>query len=682
MSNRLAAETSPYLLQHADNPVDWHAWGEEALALARAQDRPILLSIGYSACHWCHVMAHESFEDPATAAVMNAHFVNIKVDREERPDLDQIYQSAHAILSRRSGGWPLTMFLTPQQIPVYSGTYFPPAPRHGLPGFADLLQQIAGVWRERRPEIEAQNASVLAALESIAPRAEPGELDGALVTAAVEHLGAMFDPLHGGFGQAPKFPNPADLALLLRRAACGDDQARHMALLTLRKMAEGGIYDQLGGGFSRYSVDERWEIPHFEKMLYDNAQLLVLYSDAWQMTGEARYAQVLDETVAWSLREMRIEEGAFCSSLAADSEGEEGRFYVWQRDELRQCLSAHEYALLEHGYGLDQSPNFEHAWHLHVTRDAETVAQRLGVDAAVLPGLWISTRAKLMQARAARVRPGRDDKLLTSWNALMIAGLARAGRARGNADWVAAAQASSDFIRRQLWRDGCLLATCKDGKAHLNAYLDDHAFLLSAQLELLQADFRRVDLDFAIELAEALLARFEDPAGGFFLTSHDHETLIQRPKPVYDNATPSGNGIAAYALQRLGHLLGEARYLAAAERTLRAFAAAMQRNPAACPSLLLALGEYLMPPAVLLLRGPQAETEDWKRAVDRLWLPAVMSIALPEQAGSLPQALERPVKNNVNAWLCMGVECLPVIESLQVLIETILSLGKRGKTQL
>jgi uncharacterized protein len=677
MPNRLAQETSPYLLQHADNPVDWHPWGEHALTLARELDRPILLSIGYSACHWCHVMAHESFEDQATADVMNALFINIKVDREERPDLDQIYQHAHALLSRRSGGWPLTMFLTPDQVPFFGGTYFPPTPRHNLPGFADLLRQISGAWHERRAEIETQNASVLDVMERTLREGAPGEPDAAIIAAAASRLAEMFDRVHGGFGGAPKFPNPADLALLLR----GDQDARHMALFTLSRMADGGIYDHVGGGFCRYSVDDHWEIPHFEKMLYDNGQLLGLYSDAWLITGQMQCREVLEQTTDWLMREMRDDHGAFYSSLDADSEGEEGRFYVWQRDQLKQRLDTREYDLLRFRFGLDDGPNFEHDWHLHVSCDIDTAAQKLGLSPSAAADVWQHARLKLQQARAERVRPGCDDKLLTSWNALTITGLARAGRALGRPEWLSAAQQAADFIRAQLWRDGQLLATARNGQAHLNAYLDDHAFLLQALLELLQSEFRKCDLDFAVALADALLERFEDQAqGGFFFTSHDHEPLIQRPRPAHDNATPSGNGIAALALQRLGHVLGDARYLQAAENTLRAFADTMRRNPASCPSLVMALEEYLTPPATVILRGPQRQVDDWKSKLDRQWLPATLVIAPPEAAPGLPPTLDRPLSGHVNAWVCRGVECLPAIDQWELLLEKLL--GKQNETRL
>jgi len=683
MSNRLSGETSPYLLQHAENPVDWYPWGEEALTLAREQNKPILLSIGYSACHWCHVMAHESFEDAATAAVMNELFVNIKVDREERPDLDQIYQSAHSILSRRGGGWPLTMFLSPDQVPFFGGTYFPPTPRYNLPGFSELLKHIASTWHERRGEIESQNESVLAVLEKAMRQDAPAELDGAAVTAAAAHLAELFDKVNGGFGGAPKFPNPADLALLLQRAGHGDGNAHHMVALTLTRMVEGGIYDHVGGGFSRYSVDDHWEIPHFEKMLYDNGQLLCLYSDGWRMTQDVHNLEVIEHTVDWAMREMRSPQGAFYSSLDADSEGEEGKFYVWQKDELRHLLDEQEYRFLEQRFRLGSTPNFEHAWHLHATHSLADAAKAVGLTTENAAKVWESARGKLFAYRAKRVRPGRDDKILVSWNALMIQGLARAARVCGRMEWTTAAHEAVDFIRSHLWREGKLLATSKDGKAHLNAYLDDHAFLLAALLDGLQAAFRKEDLDFAIELAEALLSRFEDKeTGGFFFTSHDHEPLIQRPKSAFDNATPSGNGVAALSLQRLGHLTGEARYLQAAENTLRAFATVMGRNPAACPSMVMALDEYLVPPGLIILRGPREDVQSWKEKLDKLWLPSTLVVGLPEKISGLPAVLERPMQNHVNAWVCRGVECLPAINDWDALLETLRPLGNKGETRL
>ena len=655
MPNRLAHETSPYLQQHAANPVDWYPWGEEALAEARRSGKPILLSVGYSACHWCHVMAHESFEDPATAQVMNELFVNIKVDREERPDIDQIYQLAQAMLTQRNGGWPLTMFLTPEQLPFFGGTYFPPEPRYGMPGFVEVLRRVREYYDGHRDEMREQGAEVAAALARSTPRAatHASALDATPLDEAAAHLGESFDRTHGGFGAAPKFPHPDGIEHLLRRhARTGDGQALEMALATLRGMAHGGIYDQVGGGFARYSVDARWEIPHFEKMLYDNAWLLRLYADAWAITGDALFARVCDETVAWLMREMRSPEGAFCSSLDADSEGEEGRFYVWTPDEVRALVSPQEFALAAPLFGLDRPPNFEHRWHLVLTREP-TPAERPAVDAI---------RAKLLAARERRVRPGRDDKVLTSWNALAIHGLAHAGRVLGRRAWVEVASEALGFVRATLWRDGRLLATCKDGRAHLDAYLDDHAYLLAALLEMLQARFDPAHLAWAEEIAAILMERFHDEsAGGFFFTAHDHEALIHRPKPGPDNATPSGNGVAAWALHRLAMLTGEARLSDAAADTVALFWPQLGHHPSAFGSLLMALEEQLVPPRTVILTGPGAAS--WREGLDAAYLPTTLVLVLPVDARGLPPPLAKPASPAVNAWVCEGVTCLPPIDS-------------------
>ena len=458
MPNRLAGETSPYLQQHAGNPVDWYPWGAEALAKARAEDKPILLSIGYSACHWCHVMAHECFEDAEVAAAMNRDFVNVKVDREERPDLDQIYQTAHAMLSERSGGWPLTMFLTPDQEPFFGGTYFPKRSRYNLTGFLDLLPRIAEVFRTQRAAIDAQNASLLAALDSTVPQAPAAtwsRFDPAILDVAVRSHLQAFDPVHGGFGDAPKFPHPAELALCLRRgAARGDDAATRIATFTLEKMAEGGIYDQIGGGFCRYSVDGEWTIPHFEKMLYDNAQLLALIADAWLVTRKPMFECVAAQTVSWIRREMQSPAGAYYSTLDADSEHEEGKYYVWTPDEVRAVLTAEEYAVVAPHYGLDRPANFEgRHWHLRVTRPFVDIAASIGGPFDECERRLASARAKLFQVREQRVRPGRDEKILTSWNGLMIRGMARAARVFGRDDWLESAVAALDFLRGQMWSE-------------------------------------------------------------------------------------------------------------------------------------------------------------------------------------------------------------------------------------
>jgi uncharacterized protein len=673
MPNRLAHETSPYLQQHADNPVDWYPWGDEALERSKREDKPILLSVGYSACHWCHVMAHESFEDAGVAEVMNRLFVNVKVDREERPDLDQIYQLAHQMMAQRPGGWPLTMFLAPDGTPFFGGTYFPKEPRYNLPGFPDLLARVSEFYLEHREEIGRQNESLLAAFQRLQPGAPAhhSELAPAPIDAALRALKTSFDSRWGGFGAAPKFPHPAELAFCLRRhAATGDAQALEIATLTLERMAQGGVYDHLGGGFCRYSVDASWTIPHFEKMLYDNGPLLALYADAWTVTRNERYARVAGETAAWAMREMQSPEGGYYSSLDADSEHEEGKFYVWTPDEARRHLSQDEYAVVAALYGLDGPPNFEGAhWHLREVRPLAQVAADLGKAAPDCKRLLDAGRAKLFAVRERRVHPGRDDKVLTSWNALMIAGMARAAVVFDRRDWLASAQRAFAFVRSTLWKDGRLLATYKDGRAHLNAYLDDHAYLVAAAIELLQAEFDPDVLAFAEELADVLIERFEDAAnGGFFFTSHDHERLIHRPKPGYDNATPSGNGVAALALQRLSFLTGETRYAASAERALGQFYPELAEQPGGHTTLLVALEEHVRPTRTVILRGPAEPLARWRRALAQRHAPATLVLALGTDVRGLPPALAKPVSDRVNAWVCEGVTCLPPVDRLEDLI--------------
>ena len=676
MSNKLQSETSPYLLQHASNPVEWYPWGEEALTLAREQDKPILLSIGYSACHWCHVMAHESFEDGAVADVMNTHFINIKVDREERPDIDQIYQTAHSMLSQKSGGWPLTVFLTPNQEPYFTGTYFPKTARYQLPGFADLIPRVAAFYHQRKDDLSVQNAQLADALKRTIPAPSSTlSASGSTIHLAFTSLESSFDYENGGFGGAPKFPNPADITLLLHQAKAGNKQAEAMALQMLSAMANGGIYDQLGGGFCRYSVDERWNIPHFEKMLYDNGQLLFLYCDGWQLSKDGRYKQIVEETVAWLICEMTDKNGAFYSSLDADSmdehgHSEEGAFYVWQADEVKSLLTPAEFAVASSCFGFDRAANFEdphsntRAWHPYLARRPEQ-------DEIVL---LMSAQKKLFEAREKRPRPSRDDKILTSWNALAIKGLARAGRVFGRPDWIKLAQTAVDFMRTNMWINDQLLATCKDDgssnyHAHLNAYCDDYAFLLDALIELLQAHYRAVDLTFAEDLAESLLENFESEDGGFYFTSHTHESLIHRPKQGYDNATPNGNGIAAVALQKLGHILGEPRYLQAAERTLKAFDSSMANNPAACASLCHALTEFLTPPTMVIVRGEASKMAVWRDTINQTYYPHHLFFFLDENwdknMHDLPPTLQRNSTEDVNAWVCKGVVCSPSVNDLR-----------------
>ena len=679
MTNKLAQSTSPYLQQHADNPVHWQEWGPAALQMSRESGKPILLSVGYSACHWCHVMAHESFEDEGVAALMNELFVNIKVDREERPDIDQIYQTAHAMLTQRSGGWPLTMFLTPETKPFFGGTYFPKTARYGLPGFGDLLGRLSQYFRNHQSEISAQNGQLISALNratsSNADRTAVADFNREPIDAGYQQIAQSFDARRGGFGAAPKFPHPEMIDFCLRRfAENGNAQnqnaARHLACFTLERMCKGGIFDQLGGGFARYSVDADWAIPHFEKMLYDNGPLLRLLADAWLVSEDteqkALFKRAAGQTAAWVMREMQPitseKSSGYFSTLDADSEGHEGRFYVWTLHQLEQLLTADEYRLVALHYGLDQPANFEvHFWNLTVATPLAEVAKALGLPREQCETLLAAAQSKLFNERETRIRPGRDEKILTSWNALMIEGMAHAGRVFGRADWVMSARRALTFVRHTMWNPATqrLFATHKDGRTHLNAYLDDYAFLLKALIEMMQADFQTEDLAFARQLADVLLDQFEDSfSGGFFFTSHDHELLIQRPKPGHDNATPSGNGIAVLALQRLSHLTNDLRYAEAAERALACFFEQIEDHPSGFGSLLVALAEHLLPPRLVILAGPANALPAFQTALANTYLPTAMVLAIANGTGCLPPALARPASTEVNAYVCQGVTCL------------------------
>ena len=672
LRNHLAEETSPYLLQHADNPVEWYPWGDAALSRAKQENKPILLSIGYSACHWCHVMAHESFEDPGTAALMNELFINIKVDREERPDLDKIYQLAQQMLTHGSGGWPLTMFLTPGEQPFFGGTYFPKEPRYGMPAFRDLLRRVADYYREQSGEIETQSQQLTAAFAAMVPEPSPGAvLDDAPLAAARAALERSFDGTFGGFTGPPKFPHPNSIERCMRQwystaaTPAPDLKALYMASLTLTRMAEGGLYDQLGGGFARYSVDGSWMIPHFEKMLYDNAQLLCEYSRAHLATGEALFAKVAHETADWVLRDMRSPEGAFYSSLDADSQGHEGKFYVWTPGEVQSLLTPPEYAAFSRRFGLDHGANFEGEWHLHAYRSLDDIAAELQQSPPAVTALIDAARAKLLQARNLRIWPARDEKILTAWNALMIKGLAIAARVLKRPDLAAAASTAVDFLRHHVWRDGRLLATYKDGRAHLAAYLDDYAFLIDALLELLQTRWRGSDLEFARRLTEVLLDQFEDPEnGGFFFTAKEHAKLIHRSKTFADESVPAGNGIAAGALCRLGYLLGETRYLDSAERTLQAAWSGMRDYPQAHMCLLNALEDFLPAMQVLVIRGEAASAAQWARELGALYAPTRMIVAIPSGEELPPALAAKSAAAATVAYLCTGMTCSAPLTNL------------------
>jgi len=686
MRNHLHDATSPYLRQHAQNPVAWYPWGEAALQRARDEGKPILLSIGYSACHWCHVMAHESFEDPEIAALMNEHFINIKVDREERPDLDKIYQLAQQVLTQHGGGWPLTMFLShTNQQPFFGGTYFPPRARQGAPGFIDLLPRIAQYYREHQSEIERQQQALQSIFNDLQP--EPhlhGELTAQPLAQARHELQEKFDTQFGGFGIAPKFPHARSLELLLRiwRTSSGDEQpdlhALFMCALTLTRMAEGGVYDQLGGGFFRYSTDQYWMIPHFEKMLYDNAELLRVYAQAGIASGDPLFKRVARETAAWMLRDMRSSQAAFWSTLDADSEGQEGRYYLWEPQQIRAALSGIEYEVFIRRFGLDREANFidPHAtqvgqatWHLHSYRSFDDIGAELSISADDAHHESQHAQHKLLALRNKRVKPALDDKILTAWNALAISALAQTARALDESKLADAAFAAFDQLRMHAWRDGQLYAVQAGGVTQFPAYLDDYAYLLDACIELLQTRWRSEDLRFATELADALLNNFLDAErGGFYFTADHHEALIHRAKSFADDAIPAGNAIAALALQRLGWLIGEPRYLAAAEQTLRADWPALQDHPSAHATLLMVLDEYLQPPQIIVVRGRADEVTEWQQALHKLYQPRRLTFGIDKNA-VLPEALAgKAAQADTVAYVCKGTACEPPVNSLAALI--------------
>jgi uncharacterized protein YyaL (SSP411 family) len=660
MANRLAGESSPYLLQHKDNPVDWYPWGEEALAAARERDLPILLSIGYSACHWCHVMERESFEDEATATYMNEHFVCIKLDREERPDLDAIYMEACQAISGQ-GGWPLNAFLTPDQVPFFAGTYFPPDDDRGMPSWLQVMRSVSEAWDERGEEIRATSGKVVERLSGAAwvePSEEP--LTGAMLDQAVETLLTLEDPRNGGFGGAPKFPAASAIELLLRRGEV------EPAARALSAMANGGIYDQLGGGFARYTVDAGWLIPHFEKMLYDNALLARAYLHGWQATGYPLFRRVCEETLDWALREMRGREGGFYSALDADSEGEEGRFYVWTVEQVRAVLGAGD----EGSNGSEARPSAADAAldYFGVLPGGNWEGKTILTRGAEEPEDFEELRRRLYDARAERVWPGLDDKRLTSWNALMISALADAGAVLEREDYLDAARRCADFLLGELTDgDGRLLRTWKDGEGRLNAYLEDHAYLLDALLTLYEATFEPRWFEAARALADTTVERFGDPEkGGFFETSSDHEQLLTRRKDPEDHPIPSGNAAAAYALLRLAALTGEHEYEKQGVNVLRLFVEMAPRHPNAFAHLLQALDFHLAQVKEVALVGD--ELRPLERVVRGAFRPHVVLAGTPSDgagdASAIPLLEGRtPVDGRAAAYVCERFACqTPVTE--------------------
>lgn len=611
MPNQLVNESSPYLLQHADNPVEWYPWGEEALRLAAEQDKPILLSIGYAACHWCHVMAHESFEDEETAVYMNEHFINIKVDREERPDLDGIYMQSVVALTGQ-GGWPMTVFLTPDGRPFYGGTYFPPTPRYGMPSFMQLLGGIVDAWETKRGEIDEQAGNIADHIRRTVPLSSQGNtLEKSMFPRAVQVLAKNFDARQGGFGGAPKFPPSMTLEFLLRyHLQTGDEHALHMAELTLQKMAHGGMYDQLGGGFARYATDVNWLVPHFEKMLYDNALLTRVYLHAYQITGRLLYRRIVEETLDFVTRELRHSSGGFYSSYDADSEGEEGKFYVWDAAEIEAVLGDDAPLFMTY-YDVRPSGNWEGHTILNIPKDPALVAQEAGLELTEVEAKMAAAKQKLYDVRANRVWPGLDDKVLTAWNGLMLAAFAEAGRVLQRPDYTETAVLNAEFLYETMWVNGRLLRTWKAGsEAKYNGYLEDYAYLADGLLALYQNVFDERWFVWARELADVMLTHFHDQKdGGFFDTSDDHEQLIYRPKDVQDNATPSGNAMAAGVLLQLSLYTGEGRYWDVAETAVSGLYAPMLQHPSAFGQWLCAATFLLGEPQEVAIVGDTAKPD-------------------------------------------------------------------------
>ena len=689
--NLLNNESSPYLLQHADNPVHWLAWSTESLALAKTSNKPILLSIGYSACHWCHVMAHESFEDVATADVMNELFVNIKVDKEERPDLDKIYQNAHSLLTERAGGWPLTVFLTPDtHMPIFAGTYFPKTNKHGLPAFTHLLKQISDIWKTRGFDVQQQSNSLQNTYQRIYESTKPDDatFNHAVIDIARNQIEQQFDSQHGGFSPAPKFPHPAIINFALKHWCHTKKQNRpdprilHSALFTLEKMAEGGIFDHLAGGFCRYSTDELWMIPHFEKMLYDNGPLLSLYSQAWKINANPLFYDACCETANWVMREMQSADGGYYSAQDADSEGVEGKFFVWTQKEINTLLNqatkqdnidAKSIEYFKTRFGLDRTENFEGQWHLHGYVTEAAIAKQYNLDENQLHEQLHLIRQYLFQQREKRIHPETDTKVLCAWNGLMIHGMAITGRLLNKPDYIESASKAAYFLKNQCWKNGQLFASTKDGKVSLKAYLDDYAFLIYGLLELLQSHWDNTLYQWTLELADTLLAEFEDTEyGGFYFTSHNHEDLIQRLKTFSDDAIPAGNAIAALSLNRLGYLAGRQHYIDAAERCLQSAWRSINNAPISHCALLNALNEYLTPPDILIIRSHKTtdsgaknkeDETSWNALIRQHHLPTTLIYDIPASEKPHSTLAEKIAGDTNRAYPCTGMQCQNSIEN-------------------
>ncbi len=684
--NRLAREKSPYLLQHASNPVDWYPWGEEAFEVARREDRPIFLSIGYSTCHWCHVMERESFEKEDVGRILNQHFVPIKVDREERPDVDHIYMAVCQALTG-SGGWPLTVVLTPDRKPFFAGTYFPPETRFGRPGLKEILYQIIGAWEQQRDRVTESAVKITEAVQHQLTGSPGNGLDETTLRLAFDQLASRYDETHGGFGTAPKFPTPHVLTFLLRWwRRSGDPRALEMVETTLQSMRRGGIFDHVGFGFHRYSTDREWLVPHFEKMLYDQALLLIATVEAFQATGNAFHGAVAREIAAYVLRDMTSPEGAFYSAEDADSEGEEGKFYVWRRSEIEAVLGSKEAALYARAYSIEDEGN----WRDEATGETPgtniphwsgnpvTLAQEFGVPAEEVPRRLEAAREKLFQARQRRIHPHKDDKVLTAWNGLMIAALAKASQAFGDPSYADAAGRALAFLESKLIReDGRLLARYRDGESAHPAYLDDYAFLAWGLLELYEATFAARHLDGALKLAREMERLFKDDReGGYYFSGLDGEPLLARAKEIYDGATPAGNSVAALVLLRLGRMTGDSSLERAAEGIFRAFSGSVSRNPSAHTQLLAAVDFALGPTREIVIAGEAGDetARAMVRAVSSRFLPRkVLLWNTPKESRLLETVApftksQTPVSGSAAAYVCENYACRAPVTSVAGLV--------------
>jgi len=663
--NRLIEQTSPYLLQHAHNPVDWYPWGEEAFHKARREDKPLLVSIGYSSCHWCHVMAHESFEDEETARLMNEHFVNVKVDREERPDVDAIYMRAVVAQSGR-GGWPLTAFLTPEGKPFFGGTYFPPEARHGLPAFRQVLLAVARSYRERKEEIlrSAQGLVSRIVSQDLAPSAPDGELSAVTLDQAVRRLSQSFDPRHGGFGGAPKFPQAMVLDFLLREYyRSGNSVTLRIVERSLEKMARGGVYDQLGGGFHRYSVDERWLVPHFEKMLYDNALLSHVYLRAFHATGKPLYRRIAEETLDYVDREMTSPQGGFYSSQDADSEGEEGKFFVWTPREIEKTLGREDAGLFSQYFGVTEQGNFEGKNVLSIPRDPDVVAHLTQVPMERLEEVISRGRRQLFEVREKRVHPQQDDKVITSWNGLMLASFAEAARVLNDDHYRQIAVRSAEFLLKGVWREGLLYHVFAGGRSKVRGYLEDYACLAGGLLGLYEATFDQRWFLEARDVVDEMIPRFKDSLGAGFYDTDGQEELITRPRDWQDGALPSGNSMAADVLLRLHALTGESDYERSAEHILKAMSSTMAQHPLSFGHLLSVLNLYLSPPEEIAIVGDPTgdDTRELLKIVFAHYRPskvvAVGSPAEDDEAAVPLLAGRRSIRGHATAYVCRRFAC-------------------------